>query len=129
MSHSHSESISAPAPAPSFDPKRQRWEKTIAYALWAFLGMFGAHRFWWGKTRSALAQLGLLAIAVPALVYGSWRYAGRLFIDSQSSTYGLEIALCAAGFCAFLAAMAWWLADGARIRVWPARARRPHFWS
>ena len=34
----------------------------IAYALWFFLGLFGAHRFYTGQTGSAIAQLVLTII-------------------------------------------------------------------
>lgn len=51
----------------------------VAYLLWLFLGGFGAHRFYLGKTGSAIAQLilvigGVLLSAViiglPMLVVG-----------------------------------------------------------
>jgi len=32
---------------------------TIAYVLWFFLGMVGAHRFYLGKQATAIAQLSL----------------------------------------------------------------------
>lgn len=114
--------LSLEAPAP------RRFDRGVAYALWALLGFLGAHRFWWGKTGSALAQLGLLAAAIPLLTYGGARFVGRLMSDRPGEAYGFEMALCAAGFAAFVAAMAWWIADAALIRKWPPKLDRPHFW-
>ena len=42
----------------------------VAYLLWAFVGGFGAHRFYLGKTKSALIMLALLILgAVTLLIY------------------------------------------------------------
>lgn len=58
----------------------------IAYILWLFLGGLGAHRFYLGRTGSAIAQLVLTIIGivlslvlvgfVPLIVVGIW-----LFVD------------------------------------------------
>ena len=40
---------------PSATPK----SATVAYLLWFFLGGFGAHRFYFGKTGSAIGMIGL----------------------------------------------------------------------
>jgi TM2 domain-containing membrane protein YozV len=39
----------------------------IAYVLWAFLGLCGAHRFYCGKTGSAIAQLVMTILGVVLL--------------------------------------------------------------
>ena len=39
----------------------------VAYLLWFFLGPFGAHRFYLGKTGSALAQMALTIVGVLTL--------------------------------------------------------------
>lgn len=54
----------------------------VAYLLWFFLGWFGGHRFYLGKTGSAIAQLlltivGFLTIALivgilPLAIVGIW---------------------------------------------------------
>ncbi|EJM73393.1 TM2 domain-containing protein [Pseudomonas sp. GM55] len=48
----------------------------VAYLLWFFLGGFGAHRFYLGKTGTAAAQLiitivGLFTL-IPLIVTGIW---------------------------------------------------------
>lgn len=40
----------------------------IAYLLWFFLGMFGAHRFYMGKSGSGAAQLILTIIGIATAV-------------------------------------------------------------
>ncbi len=44
----------------------------VAYLLWLFLGSFGAHRFYSGRTKSGLAQLVLLLSVVGWLVLIPW---------------------------------------------------------
>jgi Predicted membrane protein len=44
----------------------------IAYVLWYFLGVFGAHRFYLGRTGSAVAQLILTLTVVGAFVTFVW---------------------------------------------------------
>lgn len=44
----------------------------VAYVLWYFLGMFGAHRFYMGNTGSAVAQLVLTISVIGLLVTSIW---------------------------------------------------------
>ncbi len=44
----------------------------VAYVLWYFLGIFGAHRFYMGKTGSAIAQLILSITIVGTIVTSIW---------------------------------------------------------
>jgi len=37
----------------------------VAYLLWWFLGAFGAHRFYLGRTGSALAMLLIFVLSIP----------------------------------------------------------------
>lgn len=41
-----------------------------AYALWFFVGMFGGHRFYLGRSGSAIAQLVLTIVGFLTLVIG-----------------------------------------------------------
>lgn len=70
-------------------------EKTpvVAYLLWFFLGCFGAHRFYFGKTGSAIGMLGLnIASAVLSVI--------------------------AIGFVGYLALFIWWVVDAFLIGKW-----------
>ena len=70
-------------------------EKTpvVAYLLWFFLGGFGAHRFYFGKTGSAIGMLGLnIASAVLSVI--------------------------AIGFVGYLALLVWWVVDAFLIGKW-----------
>jgi TM2 domain-containing membrane protein YozV len=42
----------------------------VAYLFWFFLGGFGAHRFYAGKTGSGIAQIALLLIGFALLAAG-----------------------------------------------------------
>lgn len=44
----------------------------VAYILWYFLGMFGAHRFYMGRTGSAIAQLVLTLTVFGSIATFVW---------------------------------------------------------
>ncbi|WP_336789514.1 TM2 domain-containing protein [Paenibacillus sp. MMO-177] len=44
----------------------------IAYVLWYFLGVFGGHRFYLGRTGSAIAQLILTISVIGVIVTSIW---------------------------------------------------------
>jgi TM2 domain-containing membrane protein YozV len=44
----------------------------VAYVLWYFLGMFGGHRFYMGKTGSAIAQLILTITVIGSIATFIW---------------------------------------------------------
>ncbi|NMM54019.1 TM2 domain-containing protein [Paenibacillus aquistagni] len=44
----------------------------IAYVLWYFLGLFGGHRFYMGRTGSAVAQLILSITVIGMIVTFIW---------------------------------------------------------
>lgn len=48
----------------------------VAYLLWFFLGSFGAHRFYLGKTGSAIAQLSLAVLGYLTV----WLIIGFFFL-------------------------------------------------
>lgn len=73
-------------PAPTRSP-------LVAYLLWFFLGSFGAHRFYAGKTGSACGMLGLCI--------GSFVLTA-VFV----------------GLLGFLALFVWWVIDAFKINAW-----------
>lgn len=52
--------------------KNQGKNMIVAYVLWYFLGVFGAHRFYMKKTGSAIAMLILSITLVGMIVTGIW---------------------------------------------------------
>lgn len=44
----------------------------VAYILWYFLGLFGGHRFYMGKTGTAVTQLILSITVIGMIVTGIW---------------------------------------------------------
>lgn len=49
----------------------------LAYALWFFFGMFGAHRFYLGKIKTGLVYLivmllGWALLGIPYIILGIW---------------------------------------------------------
>ncbi|GGG21109.1 TM2 domain-containing protein [Paenibacillus abyssi] len=52
--------------------KSQGKSMVLAYVLWYFLGVFGGHRFYMGRTGSAIAQLVLTITVIGALVTFIW---------------------------------------------------------
>ncbi|XEC95608.1 TM2 domain-containing protein [Paenibacillus tarimensis] len=52
--------------------KNQGKNMVLAYVLWYFLGIFGGHRFYMGRTGSAIAQLVLTITLIGALVTFIW---------------------------------------------------------
>jgi TM2 domain-containing membrane protein YozV len=68
-------------------------QTSIAYLLWFFLGDFGAHRFYLGKTGSAVAMLLIFLISVP-------------------------LAFFVVGYFGFFALFIWWIVDAFLIPGW-----------
>lgn len=64
-----------------------------AYLLWFFLGSFGAHRFYMGRTGSAFGMLGLLVASCVLSVF-------------------------AIGLIGFPILGIWWLVDAFLINTW-----------
>lgn len=52
--------------------KNQGKNMVVAYVLWYFLGIFGGHRFYMGRTGSAVAQLILSITVIGMLVTWIW---------------------------------------------------------
>lgn len=81
--------ISVPPPPPrsrsgSYDPNASDKLILPAFLLAFFLGMFGAHRFYVGRTSSAIAQLILTLTIVGALITAIWHLIDWIMIVTGS---------------------------------------------
>jgi len=74
----------------------------VGYLLWFFLGGFGAHRFYFGKTKSAI---GMLCLTLGSAV--------------------LTVILI--GFVGYLALFCWWVYDAIQINKWVNEPTTPAF--
>ena len=70
-----------------------RKETSVAYLLWFFLGEFGAHRFYLGKSGSAIAMLLIVLISIP-------------------------LAFVFVGYFGFFTVFVWWVVDAFLIPGW-----------
>ena len=81
------------------DPQALMWyqvhkkETSTTFLLWFFLGHFGAHRFYMGKSGSAVAMLLITLLSIP------------LFF-------------VLIGFFTYFAAFIWWIVDAFLICDW-----------
>ncbi|EJW09706.1 hypothetical protein A33M_1044 [Rhodovulum sp. PH10] len=55
----------------------------VAYLLWFFVGMFGGHNFYLGRTGVAIAQLLLTLTGVGALVTLVWIVVDAFLVPGQ----------------------------------------------
>ncbi len=62
----------------------------VAYLLWIFLGALGAHRFYAGATRTAIAQLVLALSVVGWLVLIPWLLADLVLIPGLVRDRNME---------------------------------------
>ncbi|WP_195576218.1 TM2 domain-containing protein [Paenibacillus sp. 1001270B_150601_E10] len=63
----------------------------IAYVLWYFLGMFGGHRFYMGRTGSAVAQLILTLTMIGAIVTFIWWIVDAFTLHTSVKEYNHEV--------------------------------------
>jgi TM2 domain-containing membrane protein YozV len=81
------------------DPQALMWyqvhkkETSTTFLLWFFLGHFGAHRFYMGKSGSAVAMLLITVLSIP------------LFF-------------VLIGFATYFGAVIWWIVDAFLICDW-----------
>ncbi|WP_214829655.1 TM2 domain-containing protein [Exiguobacterium algae] len=65
--------------------KRKR-NMVVAYLLWFFVGALGAHRYYFGKTKSAIAMtlIVVLTIGIGTLVTGIWALVDAFLMPKWS---------------------------------------------
>lgn len=81
----------------------QKKSVLVAYLLWWFLGSFGAHRFYLGKTGSAVAMLIIMLISIPAMfiligfvgiaVIGVWWLVDAFLIPGIAKIHNMKLAM------------------------------------
>lgn len=67
----------------------------VAYLLWFFLGGFGGHRFYLGKTGTAVVQLIITLIGcftlIPLIITGIWLLVDAFLIPGIVREHSAEI--------------------------------------
>ena len=64
----------------------------VGYLLWLFLGVFGVHRFYAGKTKSGVAQLILLLIPIVGwIALGFWLLADLFLIPGMIRDHNVNV--------------------------------------
>lgn len=71
--------------------KSQGKNMVVAYVLWYFLGMFGAHRFYMGRTGSAVAQLVLSVTIIGTIVTGIWWFVDAFLVHTWVKEHNAEV--------------------------------------
>lgn len=74
----------------------------VSYILWWFLGTFGAHRFYMGRTGSAIAMLVITLVSIPLtlilvgilgfMVIGVWWLVDAFLIPGIVRDYNMRLA-------------------------------------
>jgi TM2 domain-containing membrane protein YozV len=74
----------------------------VSYLLWVFVGMLGGHRFYNGRTGTAVAQLVLFILGVVTYIFvigvfvvaalGIWVLVDAFFIPGWVRTYNNHLA-------------------------------------
>ncbi|MDE0509140.1 MAG: MFS transporter [Gammaproteobacteria bacterium] len=109
------------------DSKAERNSKagkslTAAYVFWLLLGVFGAHRFYFGRRRSALALLllGLFTLAI----FLAATYRNYLFLPPTSATFDALDQLYHDNYNAlgvWWMVAVWWIVDAFLMPKWARR--------
>jgi len=63
----------------------------VAYVLWYFLGIFGGHRFYMGRTGTAVTQLILSITVVGMLVTSIWWIIDAFLLHSQVREHNQQL--------------------------------------
>lgn len=121
--------------------KEQGKSKLIGWLCWAIAGPLGAHRFWAGRWKSGLAQLGLLAAGLTLLWFsGIWDLAmsvggmgaesldpgvvGQAAAGLEKEMAAVDMRMAGLGWMIVIGQTLWVLLDGARIGSW-AKSQDP----
>jgi TM2 domain-containing membrane protein YozV len=80
----------------------QKKSVLVAYLLWWFLGSLGAHRFYLGKTGSAVAMLVITLVSIPAMLVligfvgiaavGVWWIVDAFLIPGIAKIHNMQLA-------------------------------------
>ncbi|WP_059050084.1 TM2 domain-containing protein [Paenibacillus senegalimassiliensis] len=63
----------------------------VAYILWYFLGMFGGHRFYMGRTGSAVAQLILSITVIGMIVTSIWWIVDAFLVHAWVKDHNAQL--------------------------------------
>lgn len=95
-------------------------DKVIAYLFWFFLPALGAHRFWWGKWKTALLMLAMNIGGWAAIFFGIIGTALGAGMNLQSIMLAGGGAAIA-GVISMALAGIWWVLDVVFILLWGPR--------
>ena len=109
--------VGVPAEAKARNPTQ---DKAVAYTRWIFLGMFGVHRFWWGKWKTGLLMLMLPIVGLGLLVAG---VGGALWQADQNALAEAATAggIAIVGLLLIVGSSIWTLLDAVLIALWNRR--------
>lgn len=71
--------------------QRRGKDKLIAYLLWWFLGLFGAHRFYLGRTGSAVGMLILTITLIGMIATFIWWIVDAFLIPGMVTEYNTKL--------------------------------------
>lgn len=63
----------------------------VAFALWFFFGIIGAHRFYLKRTMSAILMLVLTCTVFGIVITGIWWVVDAFLIIGMTKEYNLEV--------------------------------------
>lgn len=71
--------------------KNQGKNMVVAYILWYFLGLFGGHRFYMGRTGTAVTQLILSITVIGLIATCIWWIVDAFLVHTWVKQYNAEI--------------------------------------
>ena len=83
-------------------PAVRRKSVTLAYLIWAAFGLFGLHRFYLGRTLSAVGMAAITVLSVPLIwsglgllgfvATGTWALADAILIPAMAKELNQAVA-------------------------------------